>query len=97
MILIDNLSANGKQYSLLFRFIELRTFDSGHLDSFLDRIFPDLLGPSVWKGLCGRLHTETRHAKRIGSSDLLFTYEKGLFNGILYHLNETCMDNVGAK
>ena len=89
--LIDNLSRSDKQYSFLFRFIEPGSLDPGHLNSFLDRIFPDLLCPSVWKGLCYCLrHTEARYAETRDSSDVLFTDEQGPFNGIIHRLSETC-------
>ena len=113
LALLLELASEDVAYSGMLRYVRFQFLSKESLDSFLERVFPDLLDGSIWDSICGCLRllngsevgkagipSERYHSavkKKKEPAGIEFTPDKGAFSGIISHLRSQCGGNVHEK
>ena len=113
LALLLELASEDVAYSGMLRYVRFQFLSKESLDSFLERVFPDLLDGSIWDSICGCLRllngsevgkagipSERYHSavkKKKEPAGIEFTPDKGAFSGIISHLRSQCGGNVHVK
>ena len=101
--LLLELASEDVAYSGMLRYVRFPFLSKESLDSFLERVFPDLLDGPIWDSICACLRllngsevgipSERYHSE----AKKEFTPDKGAFSGIISHLRSQCGGNVHQK
>ena len=101
--IVLSLADENSDYLVLLRYIEFAFLSESKLTGFLDKIFPDLISPSVWKTLCymvrrfcqtgGRMPFMKSHRYKLPE----FSSENGALNGIMSQLTRELGGNPHEK